>query len=56
MQAPRSSPSRDSRRRSHVLNQGRVDAVINDSIAVYAYLAEKNDSSVKIAATTGDEE
>ncbi len=37
-----------------LLNQGRVDAVINDSIAVYAYLAEKNDSSVKIAATTGE--
>lgn len=32
-----------------LLNQGRVDAVINDSIAVYAYLAETGDKSVKIA-------
>ncbi len=37
-----------------LLNQGRVDVVINDSIAVYAYLAETNDKSVKIAATTGE--
>jgi cystine transport system permease protein len=37
-----------------LLNQGRVDVVINDSIAVYAYLAEKNDKSVKIAATIGE--
>ena len=35
-----------------LLNQGRVDAVVNDSIAVYAYLAENNDQSVKIAAKT----
>ena len=37
-----------------LLNQGRVDVVINDSIAVYAYLAETNDKSVKIAAKTGE--
>ena len=36
-----------------LLNQGRVDATINDSLAVYAYLAETGDTSVKIAATTG---
>jgi len=37
-----------------LLNQGRVDVVINDSIAVYAYLAETGDNSVKIAGTTGE--
>jgi His/Glu/Gln/Arg/opine family amino acid ABC transporter permease subunit len=37
-----------------LLNQGRVDVVINDSIAVYAYLAETNDTSVKIAGTIGE--
>jgi His/Glu/Gln/Arg/opine family amino acid ABC transporter permease subunit len=37
-----------------LLNQGRVDAVVNDSIAVYAYLAETNDKSVKIAGTVGE--
>ena len=37
-----------------LLNQGRVDLVINDSIAVYAYLAETGDTSVKIATTTGE--
>jgi His/Glu/Gln/Arg/opine family amino acid ABC transporter permease subunit len=37
-----------------LLNQGRVDVVINDSIAVYAYLAETNDKSVKIASTIGE--
>lgn len=36
-----------------LLNQGRVDAVINDSIAVYAYLAQTGDSSVRIAGRTG---
>jgi cystine transport system permease protein len=36
-----------------LLNQGRVDATINDSIAVYAYLAETGDTSVKIAAQIG---
>ena len=37
-----------------LLNQGRVDVVVNDSIAVYAYLAETNDKSVKIAGNTGE--
>ncbi len=37
-----------------LLNQGRVDLVINDSIAVYAYLAETGDTTVKIAGTTGE--
>jgi His/Glu/Gln/Arg/opine family amino acid ABC transporter permease subunit len=37
-----------------LLNQGRVDAVVNDSIAVYAYLAETGDKSVKIAAQIGE--
>ncbi|TRW88816.1 ABC transporter permease subunit [Mycolicibacterium sp. 018/SC-01/001] len=37
-----------------LLSQGRVDVVINDSIAVYAYLAETKDASVKIAGTVGE--
>ena len=37
-----------------LLNQGRVDVVINDSIAVYAYLAETGDTSVKIAGQVGE--
>jgi cystine transport system permease protein len=37
-----------------LLNQGRVDVVINDSIAVYAYLAETGDKSVKIAGNVGE--
>ncbi|BDY27723.1 ABC transporter permease subunit [Mycolicibacterium mageritense] len=37
-----------------LLNQGRVDVVVNDSIAVYAYLAETGDKSVKIAGTVGE--
>ena len=37
-----------------LLNQGRVDVVVNDSIAVYAYLAETGDKSVKIAGNTGE--
>jgi His/Glu/Gln/Arg/opine family amino acid ABC transporter permease subunit len=37
-----------------LLNQGRVDATVNDSIAVYAYLAETGDTTVKIAAETGE--
>jgi cystine transport system permease protein len=37
-----------------LLNQGRVDVVVNDSIAVYAYLAETGDTSVKIAGTVGE--
>ena len=36
-----------------LLKQGRVDATVNDSIAVYAYLAETGDKSVKIAGNTG---
>ena len=36
-----------------LLNQGRIDATVNDSIAVYAYLATTNDTSVKIASKTG---
>jgi len=37
-----------------LLNQGRVDVVVNDSIAVYAYLAETGDTSVKIAGSVGE--
>ena len=37
-----------------LLNQGRVDAVVNDSIAFHAYQAETNDQSVKIGATIGE--
>jgi His/Glu/Gln/Arg/opine family amino acid ABC transporter permease subunit len=37
-----------------LLNQGRVDVVVNDSIAVYAYLAETGDKTVKIAGNVGD--
>ncbi|GAA4662599.1 ABC transporter permease subunit [Gordonia humi] len=37
-----------------LLQQGRVDATVNDSIAVYAYLAETGDTSVKIAGNTGE--
>ncbi|TEA02066.1 ABC transporter permease subunit [Mycobacteroides salmoniphilum] len=37
-----------------LLSQGRVDVVINDSIAVYAYLASTGDPAVKIAGTTGE--
>lgn len=37
-----------------LLTQGRVDVVINDSIAVYAYLAETGDTAVKIAGTVGE--
>ncbi len=36
-----------------LLSQGRVDVVINDSIAVYAYLASTGDPAVKIAGATG---
>lgn len=36
-----------------LLTQGRVDAVVNDSIAVYAYLAETGDTAVKIAGEVG---
>ncbi|WP_441963489.1 ABC transporter permease subunit [Mycolicibacterium houstonense] len=37
-----------------LLNQGRVDVVVNDSIAVYAYLAETGDQTVKIAGKIGE--
>lgn len=37
-----------------LLSQGRVDVVVNDSLSIYAYLAETNDTAVKIAATTGE--
>lgn len=37
-----------------LLNQGRVDVVVNDSIAVYQYLAETGDKTVKIAAETNE--
>ncbi|MDT5125973.1 MAG: L-cystine transport system substrate-binding protein tcyB, yecS [Mycobacterium sp.] len=37
-----------------LLNQSRVDVVVNDSIAVYQYLAETGDKSVKIAAETDE--
>jgi His/Glu/Gln/Arg/opine family amino acid ABC transporter permease subunit len=37
-----------------LLNQGRVDAVVNDSIAFHAYQAQTNDQSVKIGATIGE--
>lgn len=37
-----------------LLNQGRIDATVNDSIAVYAYLAETGDKSIKIAAKTDE--
>ena len=31
-----------------------MDVVVNDSIAVYAYLAETNDKTVKIAGNVGE--
>lgn len=37
-----------------LLNQSRVDVVVNDSIAVYAYLAETGDTSIKIAGNVGE--
>ncbi len=37
-----------------LLSQGRVDAVVNDSIAFHAYQAETNNQSVKIGATIGE--
>lgn len=37
-----------------LLNQGRVDAVVNDSIAFHAYQAQTNDQSVKIAVEFKD--
>jgi cystine transport system permease protein len=38
-----------------LLSQGRVDVVVNDSLSIYAYLAETNDTAVKIAGTTGEQ-
>ncbi len=37
-----------------LLSQGRVDVVVNDSLSIYAYLAETNDTAVKISGTTGE--
>lgn len=37
-----------------LLNQGRVDATVNDTVTAYAYLATTGDKSVKIAAKTGE--
>jgi cystine transport system permease protein len=37
-----------------LLSQGRVDVVVNDSLSIYAYLAETNDTNVKIAGSTGE--
>ncbi|CAN3131352.1 ABC transporter permease subunit [Mycobacterium sp. smrl_JER01] len=37
-----------------LLSQGRVDVVVNDSLSIYAYLAETNDTGVKIAGNTGE--
>jgi cystine transport system permease protein len=37
-----------------LLDQGRVDAVVNDSIAFHAYQAETDNQSVKISATIGE--
>ena len=49
-----SRPSRASPRPSHCSTRAGSTLVINDSIAVYAYLAETGDTSVKIAGTTGE--
>lgn len=37
-----------------LLKQGRVDALVNDSLAVAAYLKTTNDTGIKVAAKTGD--
>lgn len=37
-----------------LVKQGRVDATVNDSLAVLQYLKTTNDTSVKIVAETGD--
>lgn len=37
-----------------LLSQGRVDVVVNDSLSIYAYLAETGDAGVTIAGTTGE--
>lgn len=38
-----------------VLNDGRVDVVVNDSITVLAYQAEHPDAPIKVAAKTGEQ-
>jgi His/Glu/Gln/Arg/opine family amino acid ABC transporter permease subunit len=37
-----------------VLNDGRVDVVVNDSLSVLAYRAERPDAPIKVAGTTGE--
>jgi cystine transport system substrate-binding protein len=37
-----------------LLKDGRVDATVNDTLAVAEYQKARNDSAVKIAGTTGD--
>ncbi|MGV0849481.1 ABC transporter permease subunit [Mycolicibacterium phlei] len=37
-----------------VLNDGRVDAVVNDSLSVLAYQAEHPDAAIRVAGTTGE--
>jgi L-cystine transport system substrate-binding protein len=37
-----------------LLKDGRVDATVNDTLAVAEYQKTRNDSAVKIAGTTGD--
>lgn len=37
-----------------LLKQGRVDATVNDSLAVLDYLTSTGDTSIKVAAQTGD--
>ena len=51
-QALKSNPSMDSPGDSSAQPRA-VDATVNDSIAVYAYLAKTGDTSVKIAAPAG---
>jgi cystine transport system substrate-binding protein len=37
-----------------LLKDGRVDATVNDTLAVAEYQKTRNDNAVKIAGTTGD--
>ncbi|HWM03249.1 MAG TPA: transporter substrate-binding domain-containing protein, partial [Actinophytocola sp.] len=37
-----------------LLKDGRVDATVNDTLAVGEYQKTRNDGAVKIAGTTGD--
>ena len=39
---------------SHALVQGRVDAIVNDNLAVLDYLKNTGDTSVEAVAKTGD--